>query len=325
MEFINYISGFVGGLIKDPATAHMAFVTLMAVATFTFFLAIMFLVSWVFRPVKGRLRSLDKGQASAGTGGQSMSRMLESSAGVFLPQGGATRLRFQTMLIHAGYRKPNAILGFYGIKLMIAILLPLAVLFITGVMLKLSATTVSLFTVAAVITAVVMPALVLERQVRRRQTRLRRGLPDALDLLVVCTEAGLGLKAGLQRVSDDIYVSHPELADELALVNAQTRVGVENVVALKDLADRTGLEDIRGLVSTLSQSMKFGTSLAETLRVYSEEMRDKRIQRAEEQAAKLSTKMLFPLIFCVFPSFFVVALGPPFLGALDALRGVGFK
>jgi len=123
-------------------------------------------------------------------------------------------------------------------------------------------------------------------------------------------------------VSDDIYVSHPELAEELELVNAQTRVGVENVVALKDLADRTGLEDIRGLVSTLSQSMRFGTSLAETLRVYSEEMRDKRIQRAEEVAAKLSTKMLFPLIFCVFPSFFVVALGPPCLGALTTLRGI---
>ena len=171
---------------------------------------------------------------------------------------------------------------------------------------------------------VVAPALVLERRVTGRQVRLRRGLPDALDLLVVCSEAGLGLKAGLQRVSDDIYVSHPELAEELELVNAQTRVGVENVVALKDLSDRTGLEDIRGLVSTLSQSMRFGTSLAETLRVYSEEMRDKRIQRAEEVAAKLSTKMLFPLIFCVFPSFFVVALGPPFLGALAALRGIGY-
>jgi tight adherence protein C len=148
-------------------------------------------------------------------------------------------------------------------------------------------------------------------------------LPDALDLLVVCSEAGLGLKAGLQRVSDDIYVSHPELADELALVNAQTRVGVENVAALRDLADRTGLEDVRSLVSALSQSMRFGTSLAETLRIYSEEMRDKRIQRAEEMAAKIGTKLLFPLVFCVFPSFFVVALGPPFLGALEALRGVG--
>ena len=192
-------------------------------------------------------------------------------------------------------------------------------------MFRLPTVTVFLFTSAAVIAGVVAPALVLERKVKRRQTRLRRGLPDALDLLVVCSEPGLGLKAGLQRVSDDIYVSHPELADEFSLVNAQTRVGVENVVALRDLADRTGLEDIGGLVSTLSQSMRFGTSLADTLRVYSEEMRDKRIQRAEEAAAKLSTKMLFPLVLCVFPSFFVVALGPPFLGALDALQGVGPK
>jgi len=323
MEFINYISGLVAGLIKDPATAHMAFVTLMAVATFTFFLAIMFLVSWVYRPVKGRLKSLESEQASGGSDGQAMSRMLESSAAIVLPKGGASRSRFQTMLIQAGYRKANAIMVFYGIKLLTVILLPLAVLFITGMLLKLPPATVFLFTGAAVMAGVVAPALVLERRVRGRQTRLRRGLPDALDLLVVCSEAGLGLKAGLQRVSDDIYVSHPELADELELVNAQTRVGVDNVVALKDLADRTGLEDIRGLVSTLSQSLRFGTSLAETLRIYSEEMRDKRVQRAEEVAAKLSTKMLFPLIFCVFPSFFVVALGPPFLGALATLRGIG--
>jgi tight adherence protein C len=323
MEIFNYISGLVGGLVKDPATAHQAFVTLMAVAAFTFFLAIMFLVSWVYRPVKGRLKSLGTEQASGGSAGQSMSRMLESSAAIVLPKGGASRSRFQTMLIQAGYRKANAIMVFYGIKLLTVILLPLAVLFITGMVLKLPPATVFLFTGAAVMAGVVAPALVLERRVRGRQARLRRGLPDALDLLVVCSEAGLGLKAGLQRVSGDIYVSHPELADELGLVNAQTRVGVDNVVALKDLADRTGLEDIRGLVSTLSQSMRFGTSLAESLRVYSEEMRDKRIQRAEEVAAKLSTKMLFPLIFCVFPSFFVVALGPPFLGALAALRGVG--
>ena len=324
MEIFNYISGLVAGLVKDPAMAHQAFVTLMAVAAFIFFLAVMLLVSWVYRPVKGRLRSLDSAQASAGSAGESVSRMLESGAAIVLPKGGTTRSRFQTMLIQAGYRKPNAIMVFYGIKLLTVILLPLAVLFMAGMLLKLPTATVFLFTGAAVMAGVVAPALVLERRVTGRQVRLRRGLPDALDLLVVCSEAGLGLKAGLQRVSDDIYVSHPELADELDLVNAQTRVGVENVVALKDLADRTGLEDIRGLVSTLSQSLRFGTSLAETLRVYSEEMRDKRIQRAEEVAAKLSTKMLFPLIFCVFPSFFVVALGPPFLGALAALRGIGY-
>jgi tight adherence protein C len=283
----------------------------------------MFLISWVYRPVKGRLKSLESEQASGGSAGRSMSWMLESSAAIVLPKGGASRSRFQTMLIQAGYRKANAIMVFYGIKLLTVILLPLAVLFITGMVLKLPPATVFLFTGAAVMAGVVVPALVLERRVRGRQARLRRGLPDALDLLVVCSEAGLGLKAGLQRVSDDIYVSHPELADELELVNAQTRVGVDNVVALRDLADRTGLEDIRGLVSTLSQSMRFGTSLAESLRVYSEEMRDKRIQRAEEVAAKLSTKLLFPLIFCVFPSFFVVALGPPFLGALATLRGIG--
>ena len=324
MDFFNYITGIVDSLIKDQETSRIVIITLMAGASFIFFLAILLLISWAYNPVRNRMRMLETDQSSSHSG-QMVSRQLQAAAGVIVPKEGKNRARFQTMLIHAGFRKPNALMVFYGIKLLIFIVLPLLVLFLSGLVLQLPSSAVALFTISAAMLGIVLPALVLERLVMRRQGELRRGLPDALDLLVVCSEAGLGLKAGLQRVSDDIYISHPGLAEELALVNAQTRVGVENVVALRDLADRTGLEDIRGLVSTLSQSMRFGTSLAEALRVYSEEMRDKRTQKAEEAAAKLSTKMLFPLIFCVFPSFFVVALGPPFLGALEALRGVGLK
>jgi tight adherence protein C len=325
MEIFNYIAGMIDGLIKDQATSRMVIIMLMAAASFIFFLAMLLLISWAYNPVRSRLKAFEEDRSSSQSGKQLVNRKLEAASGVILPKTGKTKARFQTMLIQAGYRKPNAIMVFYGIKLLAIIVTPLLILFLSGPILKLPSSTVALFTVASAMLGIVGPALVLERLVKSRQGRLRRGLPDALDLLVVCSEAGLGLKAGLQRVSADIYISHPELADEFSLVNAQTRVGVENVVALRDLADRTGLEDIRGLVSTLSQSMRFGTSLAYTLRVYSEEMRDKRIQFAEEAAAKLSTKMLFPLIFCVFPSFFVVALGPPFLGALDALQGVGLK
>jgi tight adherence protein C len=146
-----------------------------------------------------------------------------------------------------------------------------------------------------------------------RIKKLRDGFPDALDLLVVCVESGLGLTAAIQRVADELGVSHEELAMELSLVSAETRAGMERSKALRNLAERSGLDDIRGLVSMLIQAMRFGTSIADTLRVYSEEFRDRRMQKAEEQAAKIGTKLLFPLVFCLFPSFFLVAIGPAIL------------
>ena len=148
---------------------------------------------------------------------------------------------------------------------------------------------------------------------------MRNGFPDALDLLVVCVEAGLGLSTAIQRVAEEIAVSHPELADDMMLVTTEVRAGIDNVTALKNLAVRSGLEDIRGLVTLLSQSLRFGTSIADTLRVYSEEFRDKRMQAAEEQAAKIGTKLIFPLVTCLFPAFFVVTIGPAILKVLAAV------
>ena len=126
-------------------------------------------------------------------------------------------------------------------------------------------------------------------------------------------------------MADELAVSQPELAAELALVNAEIRAGVDRVQALKNLGNRTGLEDIRGLVSLLAQTLRFGTSIADTLRVYAEEFRDKRMQRAEEQAAKIGTKLIFPLVVCIFPSFFLVAIGPAILGVLEVLTAVQFE
>jgi tight adherence protein C len=146
---------------------------------------------------------------------------------------------------------------------------------------------------------------------------LRHGFPDALDLLVVCVESGLGLAAAIQRVADELAVSHEELATELALVNAEMRVGVDRAKALKNLADRSGVDDIRGLVSLLIQTMRFGTGVAEALRVYSEEFRDKRMQKAEEEAALIGTKLIFPLVTCLFPSFFIVAIGPAVIRLIE--------
>jgi len=145
---------------------------------------------------------------------------------------------------------------------------------------------------------------------------VRAAFPDALDLMVVCVESGLALPQAIERVAEEMAVSQAELAEELALVNAQIRAGISSTEALRQLADRTGLEDIQGLVSLLAQSIRFGTSVAATLRIYAEEFRDRRMQAAEEMGAKIGTKLVFPLIFCLWPSFFLVAIGPVIIGIL---------
>jgi tight adherence protein C len=227
-----------------------------------------------------------------------------------LPQSAVERSRVTKQLTYAGYRSPNALQVYYCIKILLALLLPAVVLFGGQWFPEVSSSELLLYAAMGAGAGIVVPGSVLERLVQRRLRKLRNGFPDALDLLVVCVESGLGLAAAIQRVADEIGVSHGELAREMSLVNAEIRAGVDRSQALRNLADRTGLDDIRGLVSLLVQTMKFGTSVADALRVYSDEFRDKRMQKAEEEAAKMGTKLIFPLVFCLFPSFFTVAVGP---------------
>jgi tight adherence protein C len=151
---------------------------------------------------------------------------------------------------------------------------------------------------------------VLARVAKRRQHRIRLGLPDVLDLLVVSVEAGLGLDQAIQRVGEELDFAHPDLSDELRLVNLELRAGKARIEALHNLADRTGVDDVASLVAMLVQTDKFGTSVAQSLRVHSETVRTKRRQRAEEAAAKTGVKMVFPLVFCIFPAIWVVTIGP---------------
>jgi tight adherence protein C len=167
-----------------------------------------------------------------------------------------------------------------------------------------------------------LPNFLLVRKVKKRQREILNGFPDALDMLVTCTEAGLGLNAALQRVASELSISYPALSDELELVNAEIRVGVDRIQALRNLVDRTGIAEIRGLVSLLSQSMRFGNSVADSLRIYSEEFRDKRMQNAEELAAKIPIKMIFPLVFCLVPAFFLIGAGPAVVGVFRALNAM---
>ena len=156
----------------------------------------------------------------------------------------------------------------------------------------------------------VLPEVFLQWRISKRQKKLRRALPDALDLLVICVEVGLGLDQALMRVSEELAIVHPELSNELELVNLEMRVGKTRIDALRELARRTGLEDIKTLVAMMIQTERFGTSIAQALRVHSDELRTKRRQRAEEMSAKTSVKMVGPLVFFIFPALMVVILGP---------------
>lgn len=212
--------------------------------------------------------------------------------------------KLQQRLVTAGYRGREAMVVFFGIRLGLAVLgFALAATPIVGrpnLMLALAVCGV----------AYVLPGMALARMAKRRQHRIRLGLADALDLLVVSVEAGLGLDQALQRVSEELMFAHRDLCDELRLINLELRAGTGRSEALHNLARRTGLDDIASLVTMLVQTDKFGTSVAQSLRVHSETLRTKRRQRAEEAAAKTGAKMVFPLVICIFPAIWVVTLGP---------------
>lgn len=312
----------LSGSLDDPETIRLVFAGLLGLAIFAMMVAIMFVVMGFSDPLRRRLRRLEASGAGAMAGSETGLREWLGPMGERLvPSEEEAKSRIALELRRAGKRSPGALNVFFGVRLLLTVVPPLLLLILVVPFVRLEPVVSVMLVVCSAIAGFLLPRFWLERTIKRRTRLLRRGLPDALDLLVVCSEAGLGLGAAIQRVARDLEISHPELADELHLFGLQTRAGMDNKSALRDLEERTGVDDIRGLVTTLVQSMRFGTSIAMTLRLFAAELRDKRTQEAEEKAAKVSTKMLFPLIFCVFPSFFVVALGPPLLGAMAALAG----
>ena len=165
-----------------------------------------------------------------------------------------------------------------------------------------------------------LPRFILKRLIRDRQNRIRLGLPDALDLTVICVEAGLALDQALMRVGQDLHHAHPDLSDEFHFVNLEMRAGKPRAEALRNLVERTGVDDIRSLVGTLIQTDRFGTSVAQALRVHSDSLRTERRQRAEEQAAKTTIKMVPPLVIFVLPSIIFVTIGP---AVIELIRQLG--
>jgi tight adherence protein C len=212
-------------------------------------------------------------------------------------------------LVRAGFRNPNAVRLFNGARAVSAGLLGLAGEFLA---LHADATAGNAMAIVggAILVGYLLPMRYLLMRISRRKRAIERGLPNALDLMVVCVESGLGLDQTTLQVAQDLRAAYPEICEEFAVMNLEMRAGKRRAEALRNLADRTGVEDLKKLVAVLIQTDRFGTSIAQTLRGHSEYMRTMARQRAEECAAKLAVKLVFPIFFCVLPSLFVVTVGP---------------
>jgi tight adherence protein C len=212
-------------------------------------------------------------------------------------------------LVRAGFRFPEAARYFHGTRAVITVVLALAGL---GMGLHSGTATESLlfWMAGAGVAGYRAPMVWLLWRIRRRKHAIAHGLPNALDLMVVCVESGLGLDQTLIQVAKELMVPHPAICEEFAVVNLEMRAGKRRAEALRDLADRTGVDDLKKLVAVLVQTDRFGTSIAQSLRGHADYMRNMARQKAEECAAKLTVKLVFPIFFCVLPSLFIVTLGP---------------
>jgi tight adherence protein C len=220
-------------------------------------------------------------------------------------------------LIKAGYRDESAVKMFYGSKVALPIVFLIAV-FVTG------AVSFAPFLVIVLALAVgfLAPDFWLQWRIRHRQYLIRRGLPDVMDLLIICIEAGLSIDPACARVSKELSKAQPELSDELGVVGLEQRAGRPRADAWKNMADRTGVDSVRHFVTMLVQAEQFGTSIGKALRIHSDTLRTKRVQQVEEKAAKLSVKLIFPLAIFIFPSLFLVALGPAFISLMASLKSL---
>ena len=274
------------------------------------------------RRVEGRAEILDATE-DAGLG-QSIKRevleLLNSLGKTNQPADQQEVLNLRQALITAGYRSAHAPVIFLGAKILCALWVLLSFALIPHKWLGFPSTTnLIMYHVLAAGAGYYAPALWLRSTIDRRQQTIMRALPDALDLMVICVEAGLGLDQAIMRVGDELSFAHPDLSEELRLVNIEMRAGKGRTESLRNLADRTGLEDIASLTAMLIQTDKFGTSVAQSLRVHCETLRTKRRQRAEEAAAKTGVKMVFPLVFCIFPAIWVVTIGPAAIKFVEVL------
>ncbi|MDP3796276.1 MAG: type II secretion system F family protein [Polaromonas sp.] len=298
-------------------TLQLAFLGLIFVAVFG--VVMLALRLFAANPVQDRL-DVAVGRATAIASDEPnpwVARIIKLTgplAKLSLPTDGWEMSTLRTRFMNAGFRQASAPAIYFAAKTILAASLPLMAFFIlsTGGA-KYSTNTLLFWLLSAAAFGYYLPNVVLNNLISRRQREIFESFPDALDLMTVCVEAGLAMDAALARVASEIGLKSAVLSEELQLVTLELRAGSSKEKALRNLALRTGVDDVDALVAMLIQSERFGTSIADSLRVQSDQLRTKRRQRAEEQAAKIALKLLFPLIFFIFPSLLVVLMGPAFI------------
>jgi tight adherence protein C len=264
----------------------------------------------------GRVEAVDR---AVGRPGRAISKVLQPLGWLVRPTKAAELSRLRNRLIQGGLRTPFALETFLAAKLVIAFVSTVFMLEMNSRALHLPFPMDMVLPVWTCIVAFFLPNLWLSSRVRDRQTQVERALPDAMDLLVTCVEAGLGIDSAMSRVSEEIGLASQLLGAELNLTFLEIQAGIPRPDAFRRLADRTGVEDLRSLSAMLIQTDLFGTSVARALRVHSDSMRIRRMQRAEERAAMVGVKMTIPLILFILPSLIAVLLGPAMVSIVDQL------
>ena len=305
-------------------------VTLILLSTFVCIAGGVMAIYWLlFRPVSAtaqRLSDLDDGRAGVmaqsieANGMESLAARLAEPINKLVPASAADAKKLQRELMTAGYRSPSAPAVYRVTQFGTMLLLPMLMLLFWSLM-GYSMTEALLPVLFAFGAGFLLPRFILNRMIASRKLRITWGLADALDLMVITMEAGLGLNAAMLRVCEELRPVHPDISKEFELANLEIRVGRERSEALRNLAERTGVEDLNSLVGMLIQADRFGTSIARAVRVYSDSLRTKRRQRAEQAAQKAAFKLLLPLGALLFPTMFIIILGPALLNISDMLGG----
>ncbi|HYP02875.1 MAG TPA: type II secretion system F family protein [Pyrinomonadaceae bacterium] len=312
-------------------------ILIITLSTFAFItLAVMGIYWLMFRPASAATERLRRMGETAGGGGAVRAGGVDLSANAasddgmtalaervakplhrLAPPSAAEAKKLQKQLMQAGYRSPNAPIVYRAIQICTLIGYPAMVALGCALMARPLSSAI-LWILIAFIKGFFLPRYILNKMVKSRQQRVRWGLADALDLMVVSIEAGLGLNAAIVKVGEELREVHPEISEEFELTNLEIRVGRDRDEALRNLAERTGVDDLRSLVAMLIQADRFGTSIARAVRVYADSLRTKRRQRAEQAAQKAAVKLLFPLACFLFPTLFIAILGPAALNLIDS-------
>lgn len=293
---------------------HMELLFLLIV--FSVVCSLVWLAMALFAPAALRARlarfmgRAEEGNAERRRWGARLARAVRPLTKLSVPDEGWEKSALRTHFMNAGWRNPAAPALYFASKTCLALGLPAIVAIVLVFAPTLTGTRMLFLLLAAAAFGYYLPNVVLSRIVMRRKREIFESIPDALDLLTVCVEAGLSLERGLVKVASEIHIKSVTLAQELQLVLMEMRAGFSKEKALRNFALRVGVDDIDAMVAMLIQSERFGTSIGDALRVYSENLRMKRRVIAEEAAAKIGLKLLFPLIFCIFPTLLLVLLGP---------------